>query len=363
MGAGPAGLATAAVLRQQGIRPTVLEQSDDVGGSWPGRWDSLRLHTMRSLSGLPDRAIPRSYGRWVSRDDLVRYLRDYAEHFEIAPEYGVRVDRVDRGEHGWLVHTSGGVRESEIVIVATGYSRVPVIPDWPGRDDFAGPVTHTQQYRDPAPYRGRRVLVVGTGNSATEIATELAAHAASVQLSVRTPPNIVRRSSFGVPSQLVGVSMKGVPEPVLNPMSGLLRRLTVPDLSEYGLPAPGQAHTKFLRTRTIPVLDHGFVEQVRAGRIEIVTAVQGFTADDVELVDGTRLRPDAVIAGTGFSPGLESIVGHLGVLDEHGVPLVTGGKTLPVAPGLHFVGVFAVLSGVLHEIKLDARAVGKALAG
>ena len=363
VGAGPAGLAAAAVLRQQGLRPAVLEQADAVGGSWPSRWDSLRLHTMRSLSGLPDLAIPRSSGRWVSRDDLVHYLRDYADHFEIAPEFGVRVERVDRGDHGWLVQTSGGVRESEIVILATGYSRVPVIPDWPGRADFAGALTHSQQYRNPSPYRGRRVLVVGAGNSATEIAAELVEHAASVQLSIRTSPNIVRRSSFGVPSQLVGVSMKRAPESIMNPMSGLLRRLTVPDLSGYGLPAPGQAFSQFLRTHTIPVLDHGFVKKVQAGRIEIVAAVQSFTPDEVELSDGSRIRPDAVICGTGFTPGLEAMVGHLGVLDEDGIPLVYGGETLSTAPGLHFVGVRAVLSGVLHEIKLDARGVGKALAG
>ena len=101
IGAGPAGLAVAALLRQRGVRPTVLEQSDRVGGAWPDRWDSLRLHTMRSLSGLPDRPIPRPYGRWVGRDDFVRYLRDYANHFGVSPELGVGVERIDRSADGW----------------------------------------------------------------------------------------------------------------------------------------------------------------------------------------------------------------------------------------------------------------------
>lgn len=340
----------------------MLEQSDHVGGSWSRRWDSLQLHTMRSLSGLPDRPIPRSYGRWVAREDFQRYLVDYAEHFEIKPEFGVRVERVDRGESGWLVHTSAGVRESDVVVVGTGYSRVPVIPQWPGRDAYERPLIHSDRYRNPAPYRDRRVLVVGAGNSATEIAAELADQGSVVQLSVRTPPNIVRRSSLGVPSQLIGLSMKRLPEPVMDPLFRLLRRVIVPDLRPYGLPAPVHGFTQFMRTRTIPVLDHGFVEHVRSGRIEVVAPVQGFSADEVELRDGTRLRPDAVICGTGFSPGLESMVGHLGVLDERGVPLVNGGLALPGAPGLHFVGVTVELSGLLHEINLEARGLATALA-
>ena len=238
VGAGPAGLAAAAVLRQQGHQPTVLEQAREIGTSWQGRWDSLRLHTMRAFSGLPDAPIPWKYGRWVSRDDYVRYLRDYADHFEIEPEFGVRVDRIDRDPDadGWLVHTTpftrvespgdpiGTTRFADAVVVATGYSRVAHIPDWPGRSLFRRPIVHSAEYRNPRPYAGQRVLVVGAGNSAADIATELLEVGATVQMSVRTPPNIVRRSAFGVPTQIVGLAMKQLPEPILNPLSGLLRR-------------------------------------------------------------------------------------------------------------------------------------------
>ena len=367
VGAGPAGLATAARLRQLGHQPTVLDQSSDLGGSWPKRWDGLRLHTMRALSGLPDAPIPRRYGRWVSRSDFIAYLTDYAERFQIEPELGVRVTRVDRSEDGsWQVETeSAGAHEqrsTESVVIATGYSRVPVIPDWPGRDRFRNSLTHSADYRNATAYAGRQVLVVGAGNSASEIAAELVEGGASVLMSVRTPPNIVRRSTLGVPSQLVGLTMKRAPESIMNSMSSALRRVSVPDLSEHGLPAPRDAYTQFLRTRTIPVLDHGFVDHVRAGRITIVAAVDSLTKDEVILSDGRRLTPDAVICGTGFSPGLQGLVGHLDVLDDHGRPFAEGGRAVPGAPGLYFVGMYAVLSGVLYEIGSEAREVADAVA-
>ncbi|MET0693108.1 MAG: NAD(P)/FAD-dependent oxidoreductase, partial [Propionibacteriaceae bacterium] len=277
--------------------------------------------------------------------------------------------RVDRDGAGWSVTTAPSdqpgetsTRWAEAVVLATGYSRVPFIPDWPGRDRYRQPMIHSAAYRNAQGYAGQQVLVVGVGNSAAEIAAELVEGGATVQLSVRTPPNIVRRSTLGVPSQLVGLSMKRAPEVVMNPASALLRKVSVPDLSNHGLPAPAGGFTQFLRTRTVPVLDHGFVDHVRAGRITVVAAVDHLSDDAVHLVDGSALRPDSVVCGTGFQPALELLVGHLGVLDERGLPLAHGEKTVPGAPGLHFVGITVELSGLLHEIGLEARGVGRALA-
>ena len=102
----------------------------------------------------------------------------------------------------------GTTRPTDAIVVATGYSRVAHIPDWPGRSLYSRPIVHSADYRNPRPYAGQRVLVVGAGNSAADIATELLEVGAIVQMSVRTPPNIVRRSAFGVPTQIVGLAMK-----------------------------------------------------------------------------------------------------------------------------------------------------------
>src|SRR3954447_27041780 len=363
VGAGPAGLAVAATLARQGQECAVLERAESVGASWQGRYDSLRLHTVRWLSGLPGAPIPRRYGRWVARDDVVAYLRDYAERFGVRPEFGVEVLRVDRADPGWTVRTSRGEYTAPAVVIATGYSRVPDLPDWPGTDTFAGALLHSADYREPSPYKGKRVLVVGAGNSAAEIAVDLARVAARVDLSVRTPPNIVRRDTLGVPSQLLGIALKRAPEQVMNPLTRALRKVSVPDLSPHGPPAPaGGGFTQFCRTRTVPILDHGFVDALRAGQITVVADVDRLDGGDVRLADGTTLSPDALICATGYRTGLEPLVGHLGVLDERGLPRVHGPATLPDLPGLYFVGVTIELAGLLREIGLESRAVGRALA-
>jgi putative flavoprotein involved in K+ transport len=362
IGAGPAGLAAAATLQKQGVPCTLLERASSVGAAWQGRYDSLRLHTVRWLSGLPGAPIPRRYGRWVARDDLVAYLHDYAVQNNVQPELGVEVIRIDRDRDGagWRVETSEGARAAGAVVVATGYSRTPNLPDWPGRDSFPGPLIHSADYRNPSSYAGQRVLVVGAGNSAAEIAVDLVGVGAQTELSVRTPPNIVRRDTLGVPSQLLGIALKRAPERLMNPLSRLMRRISVPDLSDHGLPAPpGDGFTQFLRTRTVPILDHGFVGLVRSGAITVVPAVVGFDDGGVRLADGSLRRPDAIIAATGYRPDLEAMVGHLDVLDDRGVPRVHGAQTLPQAPGLYFVGIKIELAGLIREIALEARAVAR----
>ncbi len=218
VGAGPAGLAVAAMLGQRGIAYTLLERADSIGAAWRNRYDGLRLHTVRGLSGLPGAPIPRRFGRWIRRDDLVAYLEDYARRFQIEPELGVDVTRIERTDGGWRVETSAGARVAERVVLATGYTRTPHIPDWPGLDTFSGSFRHSVDYREPSAYAGRKVLVVGAGNSASEIAVELSRVAAEVQLSVRTPPNIVRRATLGVPSQLIAVALRRAPEWLMNPI-------------------------------------------------------------------------------------------------------------------------------------------------
>jgi putative flavoprotein involved in K+ transport len=362
IGAGPAGLAVAATLRERGVSCDVLERADSVGAAWRGRYDSLRLHTVRWLSGLPGEAIPRRYGRWVARDDFVAYLEAYAARSDVRPHFGVEVRRIDRQDGHWRVETSAEPREASAVVVATGYSREPRLPDWPGIDGFPGALMHSAAYREPSAHRGRRVLVVGAGNSAAEIAVDLARAGAEVDLSVRTPPNIVRRDTFGVPSQLFGIALKRAPERVMNLLSGALRRISVPDLAPFGLPAPARdSFTQFLRTRTVPILDHGFVDAVRSGRIRVVADVDRIAGAEIRLRDGSTLRPDAVICATGYRPALEPLVGHLGVLDQRGMPRVSGAAGAPELPGLYFVGVTVELSGLLREIGFEARSVGRAV--
>jgi cation diffusion facilitator CzcD-associated flavoprotein CzcO len=179
---------------------------------------------------------------------------------------------------------------------------------------------------------------------------------------VRTPPNIVRREAFGVPSQVFGIALKRAPAAVMDPLAALMRRISVPDLRDVGLPATRDPYSQFRRTGTVPILDTGIVDALRSGRVEVVASTESVDGQRVCLADGSSLEPDAVIAAIGYTTGLAPVVGHLGVLDERGVPLVHGAAEHPTAPGLHFVGIKAELSGLLREIGIEARAVGRTLA-
>jgi len=361
VGGGSAGLATAALLRSEGRRPLVLEAGPEPGAAWRMRYDRLRLHTPRLLSGLPGLPIPRRYGRWVARDDLVVYFQCYAETHGLDLRTGTRVDRIERDGDAWRLETSTGPLQTDTVIVATGYNGVPYLPEWPGREGFSGELVHSSAYMNPVPYRDRDVLVVGAGNSGAEIAHDLAdGGVRRSRLSVRTPPQIVRRATAGIPAQLLGMAIKHLPPHWVDPITKTQRRLSIPDLSARGLPRPEHGvRTSFIATGTTPILDVGIVDAVKHGRVEVVAAVESFDGPDVLLADGSRIAPDAVIAATGFRAGLDELVGHLDVLTPRGLPTKTDGE--PALPGLWFVGFTPTLGGQLREGSVAARKVAAAV--
>jgi putative flavoprotein involved in K+ transport len=383
VGAGAAGLATAKLLGDEGLSPLVLEAGPEPGAAWRDRYDRLRLHTPRLLSGLPGLRIPRRYGRWVARDDLIEYFRDYAAVHDIDVRVNCRVDRLEReleapaaeppapgrqtaaassGRLAWTLHTSDGPIRAEHVVVATGYNGTPFVPDWPGRASFTGELVHSSDYRNPQPYLGRDVLVVGAGNSGAEIAHDVIdGGAARSRISIRTPPQIVRRATLGIPAQLLGMAIRKLPPGWVDPFTMWQRKVAIPDLSERGLQRPPHGvRTSFLATGTTPILDVGIVDAVKRGRVEVVAAVEGFDGGDVLLADGSRIAPDAVIAATGFRAGLDELVAGLDVLGPRGLPAKTDGE--PVLPGLWFVGFVPTLGGQLREGSIAARRVARALA-
>ncbi|MFS8199477.1 flavin-containing monooxygenase [Streptomyces sp. CWNU-52B] len=366
IGGGPGGLATAYALRAQGVRAVVLEKSDRVGASWRRHYDRLRLHTTRRLSGLPGLAMPRSFGRWVSRDNVVRYLEKYAEHHELEVVTGVEVSRVEPAAdgHGWLLHATGGRQlTGSAVVVATGCNHTPYVPEWPGRDAYTGTFLHAGEYRDPAPYTGLDVLVVGVGNTGAEIAVDLVEGGASrVRLAVRTAPHIVRRSTAGWPAQYTGILCRRLPVALVDRLAGPIARLSVPDLSDKGLPRPDTGLYSRVKQGSIPVQDVGLLDAVRKGRVEVVAAVEGFEDGKVVLANGDRVGPDAVIAATGYRRALEGVVGHLGVLDASGRPVVRGARAPKAAPGLYFTGFTNPISGMFRELAIDAEKIAKAIA-
>jgi len=369
IGGGPAGLAAAAELRRRGLHPVVLERGEQVGTSWRAGYDRLHLHTVRGLSGLPGFGIPRAAGRWPSRDAVIDYLERYRARHELEVRGSTEVERVAAAQPGdgdgvrWVIHTTAGERlPAQSVVVATGHAHTPYVPDWPGRQAYTGLLRHAREYRNSVPFAGLDVLVVGVGNSGSEIAVDLAEGGVRrVWIAVRTPPQIVRRNVGPWPAHATGILVSRLPAALVDPVARLQRRLTIPDLTRYGIAEPEDGLlSRVRRIGEVPLQDVGFVEAVRSGKVTPVAAVTGFEGDKVLLADGSAIGAQAVIAATGYRRGLDTMVGHLGVLDAAGMPKVHGGPA--AAPGLFFLGFGVSLRGMLRDIAADARRVAPAVA-
>jgi putative flavoprotein involved in K+ transport len=360
IGAGPGGLAAGAMLRRLGIDALLIDRYPRVGDSWRRRYDRLQLHTIRSLSNLPGLSIPWSEGRWVSRDGLARYLETYARHHGLEVLSGTEATGIERSDGTWIVRTTGPTLQARHVVVATGDDRTPHIPAWPGVEGFRGEVLHSSSYRNAEPFRGGDVLVVGTGNSGAEIAVDLVeGGAASVRISVRTPPNIVPRVVLGIPTQMLGIFLRRLPPSFADALGRNTQRIAVGNLAPYGFPRPALGvYSRHRRDGIIPILDIGLIRMLKARKVRGVAAVERFEGKDVVLADGSRLQPDTVIAATGFGADLGALVGHLGILDDHGRPSARDGQT----PGLHFIGFTHPISGNLREMGIEARRIARAVA-
>lgn len=340
----------------------MLDESERIGDSWRRRYDRLRLNSSRLTSRVARTPFPRGTSLFPTRDEFAAYLEDCAARHRADVRLGTKAYRIDRRDGGWTVQTSYGNLEADDVIVATGYAREPFVPAWTGRERYAGELLHSDVYREPAAFRGRDVLVVGAGSSGMEIAYDLAGSGAGrVRLAVRTPPNIVLRSVLGLPGDPIALALLHAPPRVADAQLALIRRLVIGDLAKEGLPVPEEGPFARVRREGVApaVVDREVVEAIRAGSIEVVPGVETLHESGAALTDGRRIEPDAIIAATGFRCGLEPLAGHLGVLDERGVPLVLGGRE--AAPGLHFVG-FNALPGVLVRAGIEAARAAQGIA-
>jgi cation diffusion facilitator CzcD-associated flavoprotein CzcO len=364
VGAGPCGLAIARQLRHRhGIDALVVDRAAAPAAAWRARYDGFRLNTCGFWSHLPGQPIPRRYGRWPGRDEMVAYFDDYVRRQHLRPRLGVEITRIDAEGPRWRVRSADESWTASVVVVATGNYHTPDLPSWPGRDSYTGELVHSADYRNPAPYRGRDVVVVGSGNSATDIALQLHDGVASrVRMAVRTPPNLIPRSAAGIPIDAFSPVVSRLPVAAVDVAAAAVRRVWYGDLTPAGLPAPEDGiYRALLDAGQVPTLGDELVAAVKRGSIEVVSAVEAFDGDEVILRDGTRVRPDAVIAATGYRHGLEPMVGHLGVLDDAGSPVRNGPP--PVAPGLWFAGYDEPLIGPLKSFRLQATPMADAIAG
>ena len=328
VGAGPAGLAVAGALARRGVRATVLEAGETVGSSWRRHYPFLRLHTTRRDSSLPGWPLSRRGDRYPGRDELARYLEDYARRLDADVRLRCPVRRLRLGAAGWEVETQGqgdrGPLRARHVVVATGFNRQPVRPELPGEAAFGGRVLHSSRWDELGDVAGRSVLVVGLGNSGADLVEELYRAGAEVAVAVRGPLHLVPLEMGGinwrtwyraVPGLVVIAGRLGGP-----PLRRLalraaaafwcaVQRSRFGDLEDRGLslqrPDELIAHW---RARRPPLTSGPFVERIRRGGIRVLPALTGLEPGAARLAGGGRHPCAVVVLATGFRPALEDLL-------------------------------------------------------
>jgi indole-3-pyruvate monooxygenase len=358
LGAGPAGLAMGACLREQGAKFEILEEREAVGSAWRTHYDRLHLHTSKRYSALPGMPYPSDYPTYPSRQQVVDYLEAYALRFSLVPHFGENVRSVRLGEEGFEVESKGRVIRARKLVVATGYNRVPRRPSWPGESEFGGTILHSREYRSGETLRGKRVLVVGMGNTGGEIGLDLLEHGASPSVSVRSPIIVMPRDFLGRSTQVTAIRTRRLPRAVRDFLGRWVSRLAFGDLAAYGFGKPSFGPMTSIEVhRRIPLLDVGMVARVKDGSMPLRPDIARFTPHGVVFADGKEEKFDAVVLATGYRTGLEDLLQIPGVLDDQGYPRTDHDEE----KGLYFIGFANVGTGLLREIGLQAQAITRSL--
>ncbi|HSJ08756.1 MAG TPA: NAD(P)/FAD-dependent oxidoreductase [Longimicrobiales bacterium] len=350
IGAGAAGLATARELKRRGTPFRILERGHTPGQTWHDLYDSLRLHTGRHLSALPGLRMPRGTPLFPTRTDFHQYLLRYAAHFGIDVETGRAVDSVTREGDAWIVDAGDERIVARGVVVATGIVSAPRIPDLDGRDDFeraGGTVLHSAEYRRPGPFLGRRVLVVGVGNSGGEIGSELARAGVDVSMAVRSGAHVVPLTIAGLPIQYLATVVRRLPRGAQERVVEAVRRISEKRRGPPVLPRPAVSPLD-----AIPLIGFHLVDEIRAGRVKVRPGIAALTPGGVRFTDGTEAPFDDVILATGFRAAVDFVHGIR--KDAKGFALRADRVTSSDAPSLAFVGHNYDARGGLLNIRIDA---------
>ncbi|GAV57234.1 FMO-like domain-containing protein [Cephalotus follicularis] len=334
VGAGPSGLAVGAGLQQQGVPFIMLERANCIASLWQNRtYDRLKLHLPKQFCQLPDFPFPQDFPEYPTKYQFINYLESYAKHFNMEPQFNETVQSAKYDEiFGlWRVKTvsaSGGEHPTEVeyicrsLVVATGENAEQVVPEFEGLQEFGGDVMHACEYKSGESYRGKRVIVVGCGNSGMEVSLDLCNHDASPSLVVRSSVHVLPREVFGKSTfELAVLLLRWLPVCLVDKMLLILAWLILGNIEKYGLkrPSTGPLELNNLAGKT-PVLDIGTLKKIRSGNIKVVPGIKRFREGKVELVNGQILEIDSVILATGYRSNVPSWLKESEFFSENGIP-------------------------------------------
>ncbi|MFS0722425.1 NAD(P)-binding domain-containing protein [Paenibacillus sp. 1P07SE] len=329
IGGGQAGLASGYYLKKKKLRFLILEANREAVGSWPHFYDSLKLFSPAQLSSLPGLKMQGKRTHYPLRDEVIQYLKNYAKTYDLPIQTNQRVIRIEKGD-GFTIHTEAGdVYQTKAIINATGSFHNPFTPNITGREVFKGEVLHSSAYRSPDRYKDQRVLVVGRGNSAVQIAVELA-ESSHTSLAVLQPVQLVNQKVLGIDLHF-WVRAIG---------------LDAFQFWRFGKQAP-------IPTGAVDLGD--YKAKLEAGKPDQRAMFVAFNENGVVWPDGSKEKVDTVIFATGYRPGL-TYLQEMGALDGEGRPLHTAGISQTV-PGLYYMGLEAqrsFASATLRGVGPDA---------
>jgi putative flavoprotein involved in K+ transport len=341
VGGGQAGLAMGYHLARRQREFVILDAAEQIGDSWHGRWNSLRLFTPARYDALPGLPFPAPGWSFPGRDEFVDYLGDYAAHWHLPVRSGTKVQRLTHDGARYVVETDGGRFEADNVVVAAGFDRLPKIPDFAVQLDPRITQLHSSQYRDPAQIPDGDVLVVGAGNSGADIAMELAS-AHRVLLSGRHPGEVPWRIDRR-PSRLLTPLMFFAFSHILTVRTPIGRRMR-PQVLAHGGP--------LVRVKS---------RDLAAAGVQRMPRTVGARDGRPLLEDGRTPEVTTVVWCTGFRPDISWI--HVPVFDESGEPAQRRG-VVDTQPGLYFLGglfQYALSSAMIRGVGRDAAYIAEHL--
>jgi cation diffusion facilitator CzcD-associated flavoprotein CzcO len=373
IGAGPCGLTALKNLLQAGCRNVVCyEESDRIGGNWaftddPHRvsvYECLHLISSRRMSSFDDFPMPKDYPDFPSHRQLLAYFTNYARTFQLEPHIrlGSHVEHCALGGDGrWTVRvrTDGETRTETFgsLLVCAGHHREAFVPEYPGT--FTGKIVHSSAYKRPDPFRDQRVLVVGAGNSASDIAVDVARLAARTALSMREGTYFIPKLMFGQPIDTIYAFWRNrVPRPLFQLVLRLWLRLVIGKWEDYGLPAPTSAPLE-----KHPTVNSSVLDALRHGRLVARCGIKRYDGHTVHFADGTQEDFDAIIMGTGFRICFPFLTKRVVGWDLTKTPPLYLKMMHPAVPSLFFIGLFQPIGCIWRLADYQARIAALQLSG
>jgi indole-3-pyruvate monooxygenase len=362
VGASVSGLALAGCLRKLGIEYTIIEKNTQVATPWRNHYERLHLHTNKNTSNLPHKTFGDTVPRYPTRQQVVDYLEEYQKTFDINPIFNAEAKSIKKGGDCWIVETTTGMFKSKFLIVATGPFGKPKPLHFKGMNTFHGKMLHSCEYKTGKDFKGQKVLVVGFGNSACEIAIDLYEQGAIPSMSVRSPVNVIPRDVFGIPVLTLSLLMTHLPPKVADVMSAPLMRLLVGDIKKLGLKKlPYGPLEQIQRHGTIPVLDIGTLRHIREGHIKLYDNIDYISDKTIHFIDGKKEQFDSIVAGIGYYRDYAEII-DVDASRFEDLKVSVDKQKYFGKDGLYFCGFWIAPTGQIREIALDAQRIAKDIA-